>query len=834
VTLIVPQAGPPLAPPAGYVAGQTFTPGFVAQWRAEGFAFVPVGPARLVPAAEHFPRDPGIAVAKALADLLLSFDVAWFFERHLAAPTLRHRRFRERALPIVFLDELPDPLPIPASLAEINRAGAEAYALRHADRVAAPTLGSIEQAEALCAERASAPPIQPRRATTTPAVTVCLPYFEAPEYFPLTLASLERQTSTDFTVIAVDDGSFSTAGREAFDRCAVLYAGRGWKFLRQPNASPGAARNHAARAASTEFVLFLDSDDIAMPAMVERFLRGALLTGDDCLVAPNYGFATDPEGPTTLLYDPPGHSLVASMGDDMHGGSCIFIKRFVLLALGGFTAVRGIGFEDYELHIRLNLDGFAWDVLPEYVYRYRMPQAGNVSKATQQYTNQAGVLRWYERRLRPAGLGQMPLAIASAYWRQEHAADRLRPLEAAASSRRARRSPQGKELKILLLVCNFPYGMVSGWHLRVQQMIRYFGSRHSVTLMTMMQREQFAPVRKQASEFLHAIRGVEGSDKCASDDPNLPARVRGHYTDTFRNALRALPTGEFHLAILDQVFMAEFRHEIDTTCILTEHNIESRLLRQAAERSFSAELPSSFRNALREAERLERYEARAWSDVPLRAVCSEVDRLQVEARSSGGRTIVVPNGADLESWIPGARFEAQTLLFPAHLRYLPNVDAVEFLLEEIWPKVIARKPRTRLILAGRDPAEAIESAVRRTANVTLVRNPDSMRRIASDASLAVVPLRLGSGTRTKILEAMAWGLPLVSTTLGAEGIECEDGEHLLLGDTAEAFAAAVIRLLSDQPLWAKLRANGRQLVKQHYDWNHVFDPLEDAILNLVG
>jgi glycosyltransferase involved in cell wall biosynthesis len=838
VTLVVPQATPPAVLPDGFVSGQTFTPAFANDWRAEGFGFIPLGPARLQPAQEHFPRDPAIATARSLSDLLQAFDAAWFFGRHWAAPAARDRRFRDRTLPLLVLDERPDPLLPAETLEDLNRSGASHYAARWADRELVPTVVGIEELEALHVARETEPPRLPRAARTTPAVTVCIPYFEAPRWLPLTLESLERQTSTDFTVIAVDDGSFSAEGRAVFDECAAKYAARGWRFLRQTNQSSGAARNFAAREAASEFLLFLDSDDLLQPNGIERFLRGALLTGDVCLVAPNFGFGTDPEGPCPLLYDPPGQSLVASMGDDMHGGSCIFIERETFLRYR-FNAVRGVGFEDYELHVRLNLAGEPWDVLPEYVYRYRMPQAHSVSRSTQQYSNHAAVLRWYRDKLQPAGLGQLPLAIASEYWRNEMTRRQLEPLAAERAWRGPRRGAQGKQIKLLLLTANFPYGIVSGWHLRVQQMIRYFGSRYQVTLVTRMIREQFAPVRKESLAYLHAVRGVEGDDRCASRDPELPFALREHYTETFKAALGALATHEYHAAILDSIFMAESRKNIQTKCILTEHNIESRLLFQAAERGSrplaDATPPETDASALfANANRMARYEDRAWAEFPLRAVCSQVDRAQMDRRVHQGTTVVVPNGADLETWLPDARFDAQTVLFPAHLRYPPNVDAVEYLLDDIWPRVRRQMPQARLILAGRDPAESVKALAARAGGVELRVNPPSMHTIAREASLVAVPLRLGSGTRLKILEAMAWGLPVVSTTLGAEGIEVSDGENLLLADSAEAIAENLVRLLSDQALWTRLRMAGRELIRERYSWDKVFEPLEVGLRELIG
>jgi glycosyltransferase involved in cell wall biosynthesis len=853
-TLVVPQATPPTPLPPHHLTGQTTTPAFSSQWRTEGFAVLPVGPAGLEPAAEHFPRDPSLAVARTLAPLLATFDVAWFFEAHWAAPMLRERRFRDHDLPVVVLHAQTEPYPILTTLDAINRVGSDQYARRWADRIfddaGTENTGEaqIREVEALWRVRVAEPAKPMRAPATSQALTVCIPFFEEPTWLPVTLESFARQTSQDFTVVVVDDGSHSAEALAVFAQCAERYRERGWRFVHQTNQAAGAARNHAARLATTEFLLFFDADDFAMPTLVERFLRAALLTGDDCLVAPNYGFGEDPEGHPSLLYQPPG-TLVGSIADDMHGGSCILVRRAIFEQMGGFSSTRGVGFEDYEFHVRCNLvpnrphepDHVAWDVLPEFVYRYRNPPAHSVSRSTRQYANHDAVLRWYRRKLQPLGLGALPLALAASYWRQENLTHQLAPLEGTRQAHLPRRGARGKDLKLLLLACNFPYGMVSGWHIRVQQMIRYLGSRHQVTLVTSMLREQLGPLRKETFEFLHAVRGIEGSDiEAATPGSDLPFRVRDHYKQTYRNALRALPTHRYHAAIFDQVFLAEFRHDIDTIPVLTEHNIESILLHQAAERSFSGDVPEAFRNALAEAARLTRYEDRVWPDFPLRAVVSEADKLRMDARIAAqspvnpGRTVVTPNGADLANWLPNARFEAAALIFPAHLRYLPNIDAVEFFLTEVWPLVLARKPAARLILAGRDPAASVTDHASRARNVELVVNPPSMDKIAERASIVIVPVRLGSGTRTKILEGLAWGLPVVSTTLGAEGIDAADGEQILLADTAQAFAEAIVRLLSDKLLWERLRLAGRELIRERYSWDKVFQPLEEGLLELTS
>jgi glycosyltransferase involved in cell wall biosynthesis len=807
-------------------------------WQSHGFAWLPVSAGHLPPGQKHYPRDPRLIAAHALASVVSVFDAVWFFDAEWALPALRERRFRPRQLPVIVLDVIDGPAVLPQNLGDINAAYARQYAAQWADMTWRDSLpgndaSRIAEVVHLWETRRVQPLPVVREAKTNPAVTVCMPYYEYPEFLPEALRSLEQQTCKDFTVIVVDDGSPSERARTAFDTCAKQYAHLGWTFIRQTNASAGGARNRAAQEAASEYLVFLDSDDLVTPEMVGTFLRAILLSGDDCLVARNYAVVDDPDAECVMLYDPPGNSLIGSMGDDMHGGSCMIFRREAFLSLGGFTEMRGVGFEDYELHVRANLAGLRWDVLPDFIYRYRSPRSEGVSRSISAYASLARVSRWYRERLQPYGLGQLPLAFASAYWSNERVGDTVKDVSGILRSRKAKYAPSGKELKLLLLAANFPFGLVSGWHTRVQQMIKYFGSRYELTLMTAMPREELAPSRKEAFQHLYAVLGVEGSNVEASTPAGTPFRVREHYTDVYRDALKSLPTDQYHAAIIDQVFLAEFRRHIDTLPILTEHNIESRLLKQAAEREWAGEVPLHYQNAALEAALLEQYEDRVWPEFPLRAVVSEVDRAEMQRRAPKGRLVVASNGVDPDTWIENIRFSSGAVLFVGHLAYLPNVDAVSWLLEEIWPRVRRIRPGAKLIVAGRDPSPVVQASVAQAEGVELIASPASMDAVAARASITVAPLRLGSGTRLKILESMAWGLPVVSTERGAEGIEARNEEHLLLRDEPQEFAEAIVRLLSDEAAWSRLRAAGAALVREQYSWDKVFEPLEEALQQLI-
>ncbi|MGC9025004.1 MAG: glycosyltransferase family 4 protein, partial [Chloroflexia bacterium] len=182
------------------------------------------------------------------------------------------------------------------------------------------------------------------------------------------------------------------------------------------------------------------------------------------------------------------------------------------------------------------------------------------------------------------------------------------------------------------------------------------------------------------------------------------------------------------------------------------------------------------------------------------------------------RIAIVPNcvdGADYAG-VAAERRRGQ-LIFPGALTYQANYDAVRFFLQEIYPRVREQEPEVELTITGRTdgvpwPPCPLPGPVQLTGWV------EDVRPWIASSQATVVPLRQGGGTRLKILESLALGTPVVSTSKGAEGLEVEDGRHLLLADTPESFAEAVLALLRDRALWARLSAQGRALVAERYDW----------------
>jgi len=274
--------------------------------------------------------------------------------------------------------------------------------------------------------------------------------------------------------------------------------------------------------------------------------------------------------------------------------------------------------------------------------------------------------------------------------------------------------------------------------------------------------------------------------------------------------------------------------------ILEEHNIESELLFQCQTNTSqedidkTAEMVSGakpFQNADREAILLQNYENQIWPLFNLRTVVSEVDQQKLKIRCPIGETLVIGNGVNLEdNALLNNNLTSKKILYVGHMSYYPNIDAVIYMANEIMPHLWQQDPEIKLCITGYEPAPQVQELANNNSQIELIPNPKTISEVAQDCSILAVPLRLGSGTRLKILQAMAMGLPVVSTSIGAEGLLAIDGLNILIRDEPKMFAEAVLTLLTNLDLKTQLRFNGRQLVEETYDWQIIWSQYEKEVL----
>jgi glycosyltransferase involved in cell wall biosynthesis len=228
--------------------------------------------------------------------------------------------------------------------------------------------------------------------------------------------------------------------------------------------------------------------------------------------------------------------------------------------------------------------------------------------------------------------------------------------------------------------------------------------------------------------------------------------------------------------------------------------------------------------------KLAREEIAAYAGADGVCACSAGDRAHILRDAPGARVRVIPNAADVERLQPRPGDPApdgRTVLFFGLLSTVPNVDGIRWFVREIWPRVIAARPDARCqVIGARPPPEVLELAGRGVEITGLV---EDLRPHLAAAAALVVPLRVGGGTRLKIVEGMAMAKAVVSTRLGAAGIEATHGKDIFLADDPAGFADAVVRLLGDPALAAEVGRAGRRLAVEKYAWSTAARALEELL-----
>lgn len=278
--------------------------------------------------------------------------------------------------------------------------------------------------------------------------------------------------------------------------------------------------------------------------------------------------------------------------------------------------------------------------------------------------------------------------------------------------------------------------------------------------------------------------------------------------------------GSYALGIVEHFWCASYEPILRTRCaqvVLDLHNIESEL---AQTHAHAAPWPESWASA-RFAEAYRRLEREWLPRFDAVLVPSEEDR----SRIRHARVYVYPNA--LPAVAAPAASEENCIVFSGNLEYHPNVEAVRWFREKIWPRVRERDPQLEWRLIGRNP-EAVKWLVRDDPRIRCTGAVENAVEEIARAKVCVVPLLSGSGTRFKILEAWAAGRAVVSTTLGAEGLEARDGRELTLADSPEKFAESIALLLSDAGMRRSLGEAGRALYLEKFTWEAAWRTLEQA------
>jgi sugar transferase (PEP-CTERM/EpsH1 system associated) len=389
-------------------------------------------------------------------------------------------------------------------------------------------------------------------------------------------------------------------------------------------------------------------------------------------------------------------------------------------------------------------------------------------------------------------------------------------------------------MRILVLSPVLPYPPTWGFVTRVYQFLRLLASRHSVTLLTYADRddsEEVAALRGFCAA-VHTIpleRGSKRLGQLRSLVSPVSFQWRNHFSPLMQQRLNQLTAEQqFDVIQVESSQLACFDFPAGPALVLDEHNIEYELLY----RTFLTET-SLVRRGYNwiEFRKFRREETSAWRRASGIAATSarEADIIRAIAKRPARS---VPNGVDVQYFSPGDEAtDENAIVLTGLMKYRPNVDAALYFVRDVLPRIVSARPKMVFYIVGGDPSDEVRQLA--GPNVIVTGTVPDVRPYVRKAAVFVVPLRMGSGTRLKVLEGLSMKKAMVSTSLGCEGIDIEHDRHLLIADDAESFAASVLGLLDNPARARALASAGRDLVEAKYRWQSVVDELESFYAEIL-
>jgi polysaccharide biosynthesis protein PslH len=383
-------------------------------------------------------------------------------------------------------------------------------------------------------------------------------------------------------------------------------------------------------------------------------------------------------------------------------------------------------------------------------------------------------------------------------------------------------------MRILIISDYIPYPLIGGDRIRIYNLLRRTASRHEVSLAAFLEVPEDGEGAAHLRKFCARVEtaGLQRRSRWARLPGLLryalagkPPELRLLDSDELRRKIRQLAsTTDFDIVQIEQARMGLYLEALPRDkrpkSILMFQNVTYQQYQRISQIEPRWDKKS---RALLHSIAMRRWEPRYAERFDRCTTVSESDQLMLTRANPRLRVEVVPNGVDIRKYLPLPPESASlSLLFIGNMGYPPCVDAALYFCREVFPLIRRAIGAAELWIVGRDPRAEVLRLEGDGVHVT--GRVDDVIPYYRQCAVCVVPLRAGGGTRLKILEAMALGRPVVSTTIGCEGLGVIDGEHLLVADDPRQFADKTVRLLTDRRLSEHISANGRRLVETRYDW----------------
>jgi len=400
-------------------------------------------------------------------------------------------------------------------------------------------------------------------------------------------------------------------------------------------------------------------------------------------------------------------------------------------------------------------------------------------------------------------------------------------------------------MQILWLKSELLHPLDKGGKIRTYQMLKHLKREHQITYLSFLKPDDPISAIDESSEYCHRLVTVPWRetrksggrfyyDLSSSLLSSLPYAIWKYQSKEMRSAVELEMLEQDYDVIVCDFLAPSVNITSNPNCpaVLFQHNVESTIWRRHYETQDNPIKRAFLKDQWR---RMLRYEREICREFDAVVAVSELDRERMRSEFGLSRVYDVPTGVDTGYFCPRSGdsipFE---LVFTGSMDWAPNEDAILFFSEHILPLISRAIPECSLTVVGRNPGSALLQVARSNPRIRVVGRVEDVRDYMSRAAAYVVPMRIGGGTRLKIYEAMAMGKPVVSTSVGAEGLPVRDGHELLIADRPDEFALAVIRLLNDALFANQLGERARKLVCEHFGWDHAANSFAAICEKLAG
>jgi len=395
-------------------------------------------------------------------------------------------------------------------------------------------------------------------------------------------------------------------------------------------------------------------------------------------------------------------------------------------------------------------------------------------------------------------------------------------------------------MKILMLTPYLPYPLLSGGQIRTYNLLKKLAKKHEITLFALIKNEQEKQYVPELEKYCSKVRVFKRSEKpftvknifkaLFSSYPFLV--VRNHVPETIEAIRKELSEEKYDLIHSETFYMMPHLPENDIPTILVEQTIE-----YLGYESYAKKAPTFFRKLLEtDIRKIRKWERYYWRACDKLIVMSDDDKEFIGKQiQDNGKIDVVANGVDSDWFdqIPRKLEKTPTILSVGTFKWLPNQEAVDFLVQKIWPEVKSLLPETKLWIVGNAPTSKVIAYGEKDKQIKVLGRVEDIRDAFKGAHVLVAPVFSGKGTRYKILEAMASGTPVVASKIAVEGLSIKHGEHVLTSNSAKDLAKLTVELIKDKKLWEKLSVNGKKFVSENFDWKEISQKL-DMIYKEIG